>query len=512
MNISDNFEDIKGRATEMVVKAFSPHRPAPGQADDPRLDPRFHGNIVRPRFIPGVWMRYLEISTRLKAAIEEVATASVGIGIRGIPDPLELEFAGPGGLGKIATNRQLAAARSLTLFARNPKFGSFLPLSWELSKAQVDFLGSGNGYLEVVEENHEAGGPIVGLGHVRTAMMRINPERTRWVQALHSDTYHSAGQTTIQYGGRYYRVFGDDDPARRFIDRLTGVFYSTWPSSLPESRKGNSIIHACSYNPLDPYYGMPVQVPALQAIIEDDMTAKFMCAFVDKGTQVPILIIVEKGQLTPASSEKVEALFNSDSKGLDNGGRAAIIQPAISGVAGANTTIRVERVELGVKDLQPLFDRKASNGAEILESVRMSGVFIGGGEGGGGTVRNASVVKQLSFEHAIEPHTAFWEAILNNGVAPRIAPGGAFRITRPKNLDPVQVAAVLKKMESGLSMNDAREATRSLINGIDLPVLNLGPDGDLPMPLLKAKLDQDLARLNQPIVPANVQDENSNVG
>jgi hypothetical protein len=149
-------------------------------------------------------------------------------------------------------------------------------------------------------------------------MMRVNPERTRWVQALHSDTYRAAGQTTIQYGGRYYRVFGDDDPARRFIDRLTGVFYSTWPGGkdFPESRKGNAIIHACSYNPLDPYYGMPVQVPALQAIMEDDMTAKFMCAFLEKGTQVPILFIVEKGQLTPASSEKIEALFNSDSKGL----------------------------------------------------------------------------------------------------------------------------------------------------------------------------------------------------
>lgn len=511
MRISDSSDEIKARATEMVVKAFSPNKPKPGQADDPRLDPRFHGNIVRPRFVPGVWMSYLEISTRLKAAIEEIATASVGIGVRGVPDPLELEFAGPEGLGKIQSNKLEAAARRLTLFARNPKFGSFLPLSWELAKAEVDYLGSGNGYLEVVEENHEAGGPVVGLGHVRTSMMRVNPERTRWVQALHSDTYRSSSQSVIHYGGRYYRVFGDDAPERRFIDKLTGIFYATWPSNLPESRKGSAIIHASSYNPLDPYYGMPVQVPALNSIIENDMTAKFMVAFLEKGTQVPILFIVEKGNLTPESSEKIEALFNSDSKGLDNAGRAAIIQPAISGVAGANTTIRVERVELGIKDLQPLFDRKSSNDGEILECTRMSGVFIGGGEGSGGTTRNASVVKQLSFEHSIEPRATFWEAILNNGVAPRIAPGGVFHFTRPKNLDPVQVAAVLKRMESGLSMEDYRGAAKALINGIDLPVMNLGPDGKLPMPLLKAKLDQDLARMNQPIVPADVGGGNSQV-
>ena len=502
-------DDIRAAATEMVVKAFSPHKPQPGQADDPKLDPRFHGNIVRPRFIPGVWMSYLEMSTRLKAAVEEIATASVGIGIRGIPDPLELEFAG-GELGRNTRLELEAAARRLTLFARNPKAGSFLPLTWELAKAEVDYLGSGNGYLEVVEGNLEAGEPVVGLGHVRTTMMRVNPERTRWVQALHSDTYRSSAQTVIHYGGRYYRVFGDDHPSRRFIDRLTGVFYATWPSSLPESRKGTAIIHACSYNPLDPYYGMPVQVPALNAIIENDMTAKFMVAFLEKGTQVPILFIVEKGQLTPESSEKIEALFNSDSKGLDNAGRAAIIQPAISGIAGANTTIRVERVELGIKDLQPLFDRKSSNDGEILESTRMSGVFIGGGEGSGGTVRNASVVKQLSFEHAIEPRASFWEAILNNGVAPRIARGGAFHFTRPKNLDPVQVAAVLKKLESGLNINDFRRAAGTLVNGIDLPVLQLGPDGNLPMPLLKAKIEQELAQTNQ-VVPANIpQDSPAN--
>jgi hypothetical protein len=486
--------EVKHKATELVLRQYGgkDFKAKPGNADDPRLDPPFVGQFVRPRFVPGRWLYFLEINTRLKSAVEEIATASVGLGARGIPDPEELELSG--GFGRNITGQVEDAARRITRFCQKPKFNSFLPLSHELARAEIDYLASGNGYLEVVEENKEAGGAVVGLGHVRAALMRTNALRTLWVQAVQADLYEKDSHS-VQYGGRYYRVYGDDDPRRRFIDRATGEFFSVWPSKLPEGRKGTAIIHACSYNPLDPYYGMPVQVPALNAILENDMMGRFMIAFLEGGLTAPVLIIAEGGQLTTASSEKIDAMFNSGGKGYENAGKAIVIQPNVNGALGTQTKIRVERVELGMKDLAPLFDRRSVNDGEILESTRMSGVFIGGTEGGSTTTRNAAVLKQLSFEHAIEPRATFWEAVLTNGIAPRFGPGVKFRFTRPKNLDPLQVASLLAKLQKGMTVNDMRQAVRTLVNGVDMPVLDLGEDGELPMPMLEAKLAQELERV-----------------
>lgn len=478
-----------------VVKALARHNPGQHRGEESDLLSPMFGQYVRPRFDPAEWQQHMERSTRLKSAIEEIATASVGLGVSGVPDPMELELLGD----KSARNQRkklLDAARDITVFCQSPKRGSFLPLAWELQKAEVDFLSSGNGYLEVIEENYEAGGPIIGLSHIRAPYMRVNPTRTQWVQGVQYSLYgagQSASDLPVSVHSNFYRVFGDEDPSRRFINRKTGEFFSSWPSDLDESLKGTAVLHAASYNPLDPYYGMPVQVPALYAIMENEAIAKFMVGFLESGTQVPLLIIVEGGNLTSDSMEKIEVLFNSDTKGLDSNGRAAVIQPTIHGLIGQQAKIRVERVELGVSDFAPLLNRKSVNDGEILESTRMSGVFIGGGEGAQATTRNASVLKQLSFEHAIEPRAAFWEALLNNGIAPKISVGGHFHCRRPKNLDPLQVASLMQKMKDGLTINDMRHAVKTLVQGVDMPTINLGQYGDVPMSILAEKLKADLS-------------------
>ena len=487
-------------AQRLIVKALERHTPGQGRADSPDLLSPLFGRYVRPRFEPVEWQEHLERSTRLKSALEEIALASVGLGVRGVPDPLELEALGEREAPTLR-KKLLDAARKITMFCQSPKRGSFLPLSWELYKAEVDYLSTGNGCLEVIEENYEAGGPVVGLSHVRSSYMRIAPDRSHWVQGTQYAVYRTEREgesIPVSVTSNYYRTFGDDAPERRFINRKTGEFYREWPSNLDPGLKGSAIMHGASYNPLDPYYGMPVHVPALYAIMENEMMAQFMVAFLKSGTQVPILIVVEGGNLTADSQEKIEALFNSDTKGLDSSGRAAVIQPTIHGLLGQGAKIRVERVELGIKDLAPLFERKATNDGEIIETTGMSGVFIGGGEGAQATTRNAAVLKQLSFEHAIEPRAKFWESMLNNGVAGRISLGGYFHCQRPKNMDPLQVASLLQKMKDGLTIEDMRQAVRSLVNGVDMPTLKLDKYGKMPMGILQEKLKADLAQESVP--------------
>ena len=385
--------------------------------------------------------------------------------------------------GKITRNRLKEAARKITAFCRRPKYGSFLQLEHELVPAEVDFSSNGNAVMEVIEANREAGAPVVGMSHARSAHFRVNPTRTLWVQGLTSSTY-DAGGGPIQMVGRYYRVFGDDDPNRRFVDRFTGEFFRDWPSTRSEDRKGTAVLHAKSYCPLDAYYGMGIHVPALNAILENDMVSRFMIAFSEGGMRIPVLVVVEGGNLTPDSMEKIEAVFNSDAKADEGAGRAAVIQPTVDGSIGANTKIRVERVDLGISDMAPLFARQGANNAEILEAARMSGIFLGGGDGAQLTSRNAGVLKQLTYEHALEPRTAFWEALLSNGIAPRITSGAVFKIRRSANLDPLQVASLLAKVKDGLTVTDMRLAVKQLVEGVELPVLRVQDGDDVPMALL----------------------------
>ena len=160
------------------------------------------------------------------------------------------------------------------------------------------------------------------------------------------------------------------------------------------------------------------------------------------------------------------------------------IQPTVAGSIGANTKIRVERVDLGISDMAPLFARQGANNAEILEAARMSGIFLGGGDGAQLTSRNAGVLKQLTYEHALEPRTAFWEALLSNGIAPRITSGAVFKIRRSANLDPLQVASLLAKVKDGLTVTDMRLAVKQLVEGVELPVLRVQDGDDVPMALL----------------------------
>lgn len=488
----DDGEDLSHRLSQ-VVKVMAPQfKPKDGYADDPTLNPVFVGNYVIPRFTPGIWTGYMEVNTRLKTAIEGLAQIAVGKGVKGIPDPDELEFLDATDVSEVGRNNRiklLEAARKVTAFCRRPKYGSFAQLEHELVQAEIDYQSNGNGCLEVIEANHEAGAPIYGVSHIRSAFCRINPMRTRWVQGIQAQSYDRDRASQIVFRGRYYRVFGDEAPERRFIDRFTGAFYSEWPKNIPEDRKGTAILHAKSYNPLDPYYGMPVHVPALNSILENDMLSQFMLAFTEGGMRVPVLVIVEGGNLTPESMEKVEAIFNSDARGNDGAGRAAVIQPTVAGNIGADTKIRVEKVDLGIKDMAPLFDRRSHNNGEILETVRMSGVFIGGAEGAQQTTRNAAVLKQLTYEHAIEPRTSFWEAVLSNGLAPRIAPGAVFKIRRSSNLDPLQQATLMTKLKDGLTTNDFRRGVQMLMEGVDLPILKVSPNNDIPFSILDSELE-----------------------
>ena len=103
----DDGEDLSHRLSQ-VVKVMAPQfKPKDGYADDPTLNPVFVGNYVIPRFTPGIWTGYMEVNTRLKTAIEGLAQIAVGKGVKGIPDPDELEFLDATDVSEVGRNNRI---------------------------------------------------------------------------------------------------------------------------------------------------------------------------------------------------------------------------------------------------------------------------------------------------------------------------------------------------------------------------------------------------------------------
>jgi hypothetical protein len=492
--------DLNRDASDVLIRKVQVQRDRPKTiSDDPTLDLQFHADFVVPRHTPGVWLQYMDVNTRLGSCVRQIARSSVGLGARAQVDPRLLkEFEGrPNKLAQLERQRQ-----TLDDFIRRPNPNSFLPLSHEITKAEMDYQGCGNATLEILEENREAGGDVQGLLHVPFTFMRIDKYRERWIQGSLINLYdvETRSETAVRFNGLYYRVFGDVNPDHKYINRKTGEFYAQWPADLDPDLKGNAILHLKNYHPLDSYYGAPSYVSALNAIMGNDQMGQFMVSFLENGTHVPILVIVEGGNLTDGSTERIEAIFNAEGKGVHNANRAAIIEPRVQGALGQGAKIRIERVELGIKDLAGLSQRAMENNDEIAEAFRMSPAFLGGNATG--TTRAAASQKHITMEGVINPRSEEWEQLLTEALAPRIAPGAVFKFNRPKNLDPVQISSVVSKMKDGLSVNDIRDQFNRIIDGADLPVLMIDAQTDANMQKPSRILAHEEATIGKAPAPA----------
>ena len=475
-------------AESAVVKAFLVGGKTAGSANQPDAPNVWFGDeFVRPRFTPAYWMSLIEHSTRLKRCIEEIARSAVGLGVEAVPPP---EY---GPTIKKKRNLKLQVQRDMELLRRfiqkpNP---SFEPLSEILYRVEYDYHGSGNGYMEVVEDERVAGAAVVSVDHVPCIGVRVNRTRDKLVRILG----HS--QTKI-----YFRRFGDEDPAHKYIDKTTGEFFAEWPADRPIHNRGTSIIHYKQYCPFDDYYGQPTVVSASNAVAGNKLVAIWNINFLKNNAHIPIAVVVENGNLSPDSIEQIELFTSRDGAGVQNAGKVMILQPDMTKLAvGGNLKIRIETLKMGITDDASFLEFKDSNNMEIQEAFGLSDIFIGGGGGTNSTTRNAATLRQLTQEHVVEPRTAYHENPLNVGIAPKIGEGLArFQVRRAANLDALQQAGVVGKLKDALTVNDVRRVAAKLIQDKELEPVD-DELGDVPLAALSKVLDAMLRQKRQEALP-----------
>jgi capsid portal protein len=410
--------------------------------------PYFGGGFIQPRFNPHLWVSLLEQSTRLKRCCEVLSRNTCGLGASARLHP---EAASASRGRRNTTNVVNADVVKLQRLMDNPN-PIFEPITEVFYKVEYDYHSSGNGYLEVVEDGRESLKEIVSLLHVPCINVRIHKDRSRFVRIL------SHTKKRI-----YFRRFGDDNPAHRFIDKDSGHFHETWPSDLPESQKGTALIHFKSYCPLDDYYGMPTVVPAVNGVVGNKLASTWNINFLHNNAHIPLAVVVENGNLSPDSLEQIELFLSREAKGVTNAGRIMVLQPDMDRLMqSGNLKIRLEPLKVGVNDDASFLEYKSSNSQEIQECFGLSGILLG--LGGAQTRATANAAKQVSVSNVIHPRARTWEYILNATISRRVGRGLAeIVLRRTSNLDALQLASVIQKLMPGLTLDDLRAHAAELL-------------------------------------------------
>lgn len=431
--------------------------------------PYFGGNFVQPRFNPNMWVGLVEQNTRLRRCCEVISRNTCGLGAKARMHP-EAKSA--------TTNRRNLrndAQRDVGKLQRlldNPN-PIYEPITEVFYKVEFDFHASGNGFLEVVEDDRTSGEEVVSLLHVPCLNVRIHKDRDKFVRIL-----------THTNRRIFFRRFGDDNPAHRYIDKDTGQFYENWPQELPAARRGTALIHFKSYCPLDDYYGMPTVVPAVNAIVGNKLASTWNINFLHNNAHIPLAVVVENGNLSPDSLEQIELFLSREAKGVSNAGRIMVLQPDMDRLMqSGNLKIRLEPLKVGVNDDASFLEYANYNSTEIQECFGLSSIMLG--LGGAQTRATANAAKQVSVANVIHPRTRTWEYILNATVSKNVGSGLCeIVLTKTSNLDSLQQAAVIQKLLPGLTLDDVRAHASELLQDEQIAPLD-GNIGKLPIAALK---------------------------
>jgi PBSX family phage portal protein len=209
-----------------------------------------------------------------------------------------------------------------------------------LIKVWVDYLTTGNGYMEIGRNRN---GTIGYVGHIPSVFVRIRRARDGFVQR--------AAARFIFF--------------RNFQDTKT-------PDPIGHDSNPNEIIHFRQYSPTNTYYGIPSAVSALSAIIGDKFAKEYNIDYFENKSIPRYAIILKGANLSQKSKQEVVNYFKNEIKG-NNHGTLFVPLPA---TLGREVDIKFEKLENNIQDGS--FDKyRKSNRDEITVANRVPAPKIG---------------------------------------------------------------------------------------------------------------------------------------
>lgn len=422
--------------------------PAPASLQTPPMD-AFGLDVIIPRYDPAVWMNMLSQSARLNRAIRVMARNTVGLGFDIVPRVPEDEMS-PGQRERFKRERDRAER-----FFERPSDDPMSSVNDILERSKIDEEGAGDGWIEVVRD---VSGRPAALYHAATISTRLAASRT------------SAGrQKVIQatpsgLRRRWFVAYGDPTA----LDPATGE-----ERPAPYGSRASEILHTAIYAPDDPWYGGPRYAAAAAAIMSSRLAKQWNVNLLRNTPHVPFAVIVDGAQLSGDSMDMVQAMLERNAKGIENAGRALLLQPDTQNMPPQHQNqakVRLEKLAMGLDADGGFLKLDEANNEEIRESLGLAKIMLGTFTDANKS--NAVIALRTTVQHEIEPDIRRREGWIDRTIVRDMGfKLCRFRLRRPEILDPLQTASVIQKLMSGFTLNEIRDMAGTML-GRRLPPID----------------------------------------
>lgn len=316
--------------------------------------------LVEPLYNIEALAQLPEINTYHERAVSTKANDVAGLGWS--LEPLDEQASDPA-----QAQRDTAEA---FLNSCNP----LLDLGELLVQVVTDYETVGNGYIELIVDG---AGRVSGMEHIPGHTMRVHADGKRLVQVR---------------GGRraWFKRAGLDDID---VDYLTGEIESA--GGVPDERRATSVIHFKRYTSRSDYYGLPVIVPALGAIMGDRKQAEYNISFFDNNAIPAYAVTLTGANLSDDTRNTIKKFFQRDVK---NNPHSTLVLSASSDIVGA-PPIEMKFEKLATETKEASFQvYRESNRDEVLSAHGVppyrAGIVVAGQMGGSSARETTEIYKQ----------------------------------------------------------------------------------------------------------------------
>jgi PBSX family phage portal protein len=199
----------------------------------------------------------------------------------------------------------------------------------------TDYETMGNGYIEI---GRTTSGMIGYIGHIPATSIRVRKARDGYVQIISNKAV-------------FFRNFGDKKTS----------------DPIGNDPRPNEIIHLKKYTPTNGYYGVPDIIPAMQAVVGNDFSAKFNLDYFENKAVPRYVIVIKGGNLSPRAEQDVLEFFQTSIKGKNH---RTLYVPLPAEEEGKKVSFEMKPVENGVQD-SSFNNYRRGNLNEILMAHRV---------------------------------------------------------------------------------------------------------------------------------------------
>ena len=427
-----------------------------GESGGLDIDAMFEQQIRNVSFItppedPAIWASTLDRCSRIRRGVHVWARSTVGLGWRIVPKDLDgnvIDIADKSN-AKYREQYETEKAALAGLFKfPNP----YMPFTRVAYLMKYDEEATGMGYIEVVRNN---AGRIVSLYHIPSLFARVRADHEGFaqIQGLQVGVTREDGaqytSTLLPTGGkptvRHFKNFGDT----RAMDAVTGEFRR----GVARTKRATELLPFHQYTPRSAVYGVPKFISAGPAIAGNRFAAERNAHFFLNDAVPRAMLMVNGGQLTPKTLERIKGFFAAEAKGRENAGRLLIleVEPKRTGLGQvAQTSMDFKPITVGVTEDASFMAYNAMNNEEVREVLGLAEVYYradtvnrSSGEMAALLTENLEfepdrVEKEFFINHTIVADPS-WGLRAGDGPGAEIA---QFEFRRPELLDPLAKAQV----------------------------------------------------------------------